>query len=386
MSNYPVKLAFSVDEYRARVAAVQRCIAAAGIDALLCHTFPNICYLTGFETIGAHKYYLLIVRPEGDPVLLTQDFEAHNGRVSSWLSDFATYPVWADPIGVSRDLLASLGLAEGRLGVEMDATTLTPHTWGRLREALPNATFVDATGTVEALRLIKSPAEVAVLREAGRLSGLGVQAALDAVAEGKTDNDVAQASYAALIGGGSEYMCYAPIVTVGARSGVPHTTHRRIPIRRGDPVFIEVGACIARYSAPIMRTAVIGPPTDQIRRMADACIASVNTQIEHIRPGIPAREVALKASACVAAAVAEGLIWHGYYGYTIGLGFPPEWSDGPGAIAENSDLILQPGMVFHCSTSLRDAGRCGVAFSETVAVTASGCEVLTTGDRTLVER
>lgn len=386
MSNYPVTLAFSIDEYRTRVAAVQRYVAAAGLDALLCHTFSNICYLTGFETIGAHKYYLLVVRPEGDPILLTQDFEAHNGRVSAWLSDFATHPVWADPIDVSRDLLASLGLAKGRLGVEMDATTLTPRTWGRFQAALPNASFVDATGTVEALRLIKSPAELAYLREAGRLSGLGVQAALDAVAEGKTDNDVAQASYAALIGGGSEYMCYAPIVTVGARSGVPHTTHRRIPIRRGDPVFIEVGACLARYSAPIMRTAVIGPPTAQIRRMADACIASVNRQIACIRPGVPAREVALKASDCVAAVVAEGLIWHGYYGYTIGVGFPPEWSDGPGAISENSDLILQPGMVFHCSTSLRDAGRCGVAFSETIAVTASGCEVLTTGERTLVER
>ena len=386
MSDHPATLAVSVDEYRTRVAAVQQYLATTGLDALLCHTFPNICYLTGFETIGAHKYYLLIVRPEGDPVLLTQDFEAHNGRVSSWLSDFVAHPLWADPINVSRDTLASLGLSEGRLGVEMDATILTPRTWGRFREALPKATFVDATGTVEALRLIKSPAELAILREAGRLSGLGAQAALDAVAEGKTDNDVAQASYAALIGGGSEYMCYAPIVTVGPRSGVPHTTHRRIPIRHGDPVFIEVGACIARYSAPIMRTAVVGPPTDQIRRMADACIASVNTQIESIRPGIPAREVALKARACVADVVAEGLIWHGYYGYTIGLGFPPEWSDGPGAISENSDLVLQPGMVFHCSTSLRDAGRCGVAFSETVAVTASGCEVLTTGDRTLVER
>ena len=55
MSDHPAALAFSVEEYRTRVAAVQQYLAATGLDALLCHTFPNICYLTGFETIGADR-------------------------------------------------------------------------------------------------------------------------------------------------------------------------------------------------------------------------------------------------------------------------------------------------------------------------------------------
>ncbi|MBM3261907.1 MAG: aminopeptidase P family protein [candidate division Zixibacteria bacterium] len=378
-------LSFSTDEYRARVAAVQHRIAEAGLDALLCHSFPNICYLTGFETVGAHKYFMLVIRPEGEPSLLTQDFEAHNGRISSWLTDtIVPHSLWDDPIDASRDLLCLLKLEHGRLGVEMDATTLTPDRYRRLCAALPDATLIDASGTVEDVRLIKSPTELGYIRRAAYLSSTGMAAAIDAVVEGGTDNDVARASYDVMIGGGSEYMCYAPIVTVGPRSGIPHSTHRRITLRHGDPVFIEVGACIARYSAPMMRTAVIGPPSDQVRRMADACIASVETMIQQIRPGIAAREVALESRRCVADVVAKGLIWHGYYGYTIGLGFPPEWSDGPGAIAENSDLVLRPGMVFHCSTSLRQAGVCGVAFSETIAVTETGCEVMTQGTRELV--
>jgi Xaa-Pro aminopeptidase len=376
-------LAFSPEEYRARVRAVQARLAGQGLDALLCHAFPNICYLTGFETVAAHKYFMLALRPEGDPILLSQDFEAHNALVSAWTGRPVTYPVWGDGIDASRDLLQQLGLADKRLGVDYEASSLTAARWLRLREALPRAVFVDASGLVEGVRVVKSPAEVACLRQAARLSSLGMEAAIEAVAEGRTDNDVALASYEAMIGGGSEYMCYPPIVTVGARSGIPHTTHRRVPIRRGDPVFIEVGACIHRYSAPMMRTAVAGPPSDRVKRMADACIASVDTLIAHIRPGIPARQVALAARNCLEEAVAAGLIWHGYYGYSVGLGFPPEWSDSPAAISEQSDLILQPGMVFHCSTSLREAARCGTAFSETVAVTDTGCEVLTEGPRLL---
>ncbi len=211
-----------------------------------------------------------------------------------------------------------------------------------------------------------------------------VRAAIDATAAGKTDNDLALAGYQAIIGGGGEYMCYDPIVTVGGRSGIPHTTHRRVAMNHGDVVFMEMGACIHRYNAPIMRTIVIGPPADQVRRMAEACCASVNTLIEHIKPGIPARDVALRAQACLDDVLAAGLIWHGYYGYSVGLGFPPEWNDSPVEITVNSETILQPGMVFHCNTSLRDVGRYGTAFSETVLVTDRGCDVLTNGPRVLV--
>lgn len=379
-----LSLSFTPDEYRGRVRAVQHALAERDLDALLCLTFPNICYLTGFQTVGAHKYFLLVLLRDGDPVLLSQDFEIHNARVSAWTTDHVTYPVGGDAVEATRRLLIDRGLAERRLGIELDAPSLRVPDYLRLRNALPHATVIDASGTVEAVRLIKSPAEIAYLRQAARLSSAGMRAAIEEAAEGATDNDLALAGYRAMIGGGSEYMCYDPIVTVGPRSGIPHTTHRRTTIHRGDAVFMEMGACIHRYSAPIMRTVIIGPPSDPVRRMADACCASVNTLIDHIKPGAPARQVALRARACLDDVLAVGLVWHGYYGYTVGLGFPPEWSDGPAFIGEESDLILRPGMVFHCSTSLRDVGRYGAAFSETVVVTDTDCEVLTDVPRALV--
>ena len=89
-----------------------------------------------------------------------------------------------------------------------------------------------------------------------------MQAALDAVREGVTDNTLAAVAAERLFRAGSEYCCYQPIVTVGRRSGVPHSTFHRVAMRRGDPVFLEIGACVNRYSSPLMRTAVVGPPTE----------------------------------------------------------------------------------------------------------------------------
>src|SRR5437868_12178927 len=112
-----------------------------------------------------------------------------------------------------------------------------------------------------------------------------MQAAIAVIAEGRSDNDVAAAAAECLICEGSEYMCYQPIVTVGPRSGVPHSTFQRVPINRGESVFMEFGACIRRYSSPIMRTAVLGEPPDKMKQMFGMCLASVTTSLANLKPG-----------------------------------------------------------------------------------------------------
>jgi Xaa-Pro aminopeptidase len=203
------------------------------------------------------------------------------------------------------------------------------------------------------------------------------------VAEGATDQEVARAAYDALIGGGSEYMALDPIVTVGPRSGIPHSTHRRARINRGDTVLIELGANIHRYTAASFRTAVAGPPTDQVQAMSDACIASLNELIARMKPGALAHDVAVAADAAWRGEI-ERYVWHGIYAYSLGIGFPIDWNDCPALIKRGVNLELKPGMVFHCTTSLRDPAKLGTAYSETVLITATGAEALTGVPRRLV--
>ena len=81
-----------------------------------------------------------------------------------------------------------------------------------------------------------------------------------------------------------------------------------------------------------------------------------------------------------------GWVWHGIYAYSVGLGFPPEWNDSDVLVVKGSATVLRPGMVFHCSTSIRDPGILGATCSETVLITERGCEVLTDLPRELFVR
>jgi Xaa-Pro dipeptidase len=178
-------------------------------------------------------------------------------------------------------------------------------------------------------------------------------------------------------------MCLDPIVTVGPRAGLPHSTHRRVTIAPGDTVFIEIGACLDRYTAPLMRTAVAGAPSPVVREAAAACRAANDTAIAALQPGVPACEVALAAER-VWAGVLPGRIWHGIYAYSVGLSFPPKWDDCPFTVRVTDKAPLREGMVLHATTSLRQPGEWGVTFSETVVVTADGAERLTVSPRELV--
>jgi Xaa-Pro aminopeptidase len=367
-------LAFHVDEYRARLAKVQAVMAARGLDALLLKNRADVCYLTGMETCYMVAFHAAVVPAVGDPILLASEFEMLNARLGAWCEDRVTFAVQSDPIETVCRTLRDRGLAQRRIGVELQV--LTAEQYKAIERWLPVAALLEAGDILPRVKVIKSSAEIAYLRESARLSTLGMQASLAEVRAGRTDNDVAAAASAAMIRGGSEFMCIEPIVTTGGRSGIPHSTFHRTVIRPGDAIFIEVGACVCRYSAPLMRTAAVTPVADPIRRAADACHDSLNALIEHMLPGMLGRDVALKAKAAWTP-LCKTLIWHGIYAYSVGIGFPPDWNDAPLCITEDSDVVLLPGMCFHATTSLREAGKFGTAFSETVLITEKGNEVLT---------
>jgi Xaa-Pro aminopeptidase len=360
---------------------VQALMAEREIDVLLCHHAPNVCYLTGMESVLWIKHFLAMVAREGDPTLVCEAFEMPNALYSVWTEDRVGYDIERDPVDVIRELLLPRGLLGKRIGIER--RELRWPFYERLAAALSGAELVDASDLVDRVKVIKSDPEIAHLRTAAALTDRGMQAALDTVAEGSTDQEVARAAYDALIGGGSEYMALDPIVTVGPRSGIPHSTHRRTRINRGDTVLVELGANIHRYTAASFRTAVAGPPTDQVRAMSDACLASLNELIARMKPGASGHDVAVAADAAWSGEIKQ-YVWHGIYAYSLGIGFPIDWNDCPALIKRGVDLELKPGMVFHCTTSLRDPAKIGTAYSETVLITETGAEALTGVPRRLV--
>lgn len=324
--------------------------------------------------------FAAFVPPQGEPALLASEFEMPNAEATAWCADRVTCKVGDDPVELWARTIAERSGAKAHVGVEMK--TLSVRQYARLSELLPEVSWSDESALLPNLMTIKSAAEIEPMRAAGRLSTLGMQASLDECAPGRTDNDLAAAAYNAMVRGGSEFMCVEPIVTVGNRSGIPHSTFRRTRLERGDAILVEVGGCYHRYTAPLMRTAATAPVHDEVRRAADGARDSLSTLLEQMRPGNRAGDAARRAGSAWGE-ICRGLIWHGIYGYSVGVGFPPDWNDAPLLITEDSNWSFKPGMCFHATTSLRRAQEFGVAFSETVLITENGNEVLTGTPREL---
>jgi len=371
------ELAFGRDEYGARVERVRRQMDERGLDVLLMLNPVSTKYLTGYQTSSLSNYQCLALPRSGEPALLLWELEAPGAFLTSWVDDVATYQTGDDKFRATREFLAARGMAGGKLGIERDGRYVSGHDHEQLTRALAGLALADGSGIVRRVLRVKSAQEVAYLQEAGRLTATGMRAAIEAAAPGVSDNQVAAAAHQALIGAGSEFPCVSPVVTTGRRSGIPHTTHRRVRIEPGDAVLIELGGCYHRYTTPLMRTVFVGRPPDGAWAVAEAALAALQRLMVILRPGIPA-EAVVPEIAPLLPLDDPAVVFHHTYGYSVGLGFPPTWADDPGlTLIRGNPTVLEPGMVFHCTMSLRRREQYGVAMSDTLLVTETGCEPLT---------
>jgi Xaa-Pro dipeptidase len=380
-------LAFPRTEYERRVGAVRDAMRSRGIDLLLVSNTSNWCYLTGYDTTMPSCYGVGILPLEGDLAAHTAELEVPCALYNSMVESLSVYE-WYDARTTAEqlaDVLLERGYGDKTVGIEMGY----PETFAigaydtksflTLQQSMPAARFIDATHLVLDVRVVKTPAELNMMRTAGRYTWAGLEASLAAAAEGRTDNEVAAAGYQAMIAAGSELMSIDGMCMVGHRAGLgPHMPFKRTRLQPGDTVYLEYTGTHNRYNAPSMRSAVIGTVSSDVRRVSDAALETVDLLIDNIAPGRTGDDVA-RAARKGLEPVAEEVWFHGGYGYSIGLGMQPSWTEAAMYIAEGEERELRPGMTFHLPICIFAPRRFGIGYSESVAVTEDGCEVLTPG-------
>ena len=378
---------FPKKEYTERLSKVRKQMKSSDLNGFL--AFEPAChfYLTGFQSINSTDYRVLVITLDKDPSLIVWgDSELPAAYITTWLSgeNIIGYSTGEDNIKVTHRVLENLGLKNKKIGLEEDSSLLTPEAYNRLTGTF-DAQFVNSSNLVKGVMSLKSEGEIEYIRKAAGITEKGMSAAIDSIKEGVTDNEVAKEASQAMLAAGSEYMCMQPIVTSGMRSGIPHSTHRRVKLEKGDSVLLEMSGCYNRYNAPMMRSAFVGKPTKRAKEISVGCKIALDNVLNALGPGKTFDEVA-KAGKKGISEIKEPIIFHKVYGYSIGIGFPPTWADnGELLILEGDDRKLKPGMVFHHTMSVRDPGKYGIALSETSLITESGCEVLTSFDRELFQ-
>ena len=378
------ELPFSLDEYHERVSKVRKVMGHQGFDALLIFQPANIHYLTGYTTFSVGETCILVLPLEGDPALHVGATEIPAALMSGWIDDVHPYN-WNELEQIGPGLTSTLkekGLESKRIGLELERGGYVLGLHQELEMALPGITFVDASSLIQGVKVVKSSTELEYMRRAGAMTWAGIEASYAAIRPGVTDTEVARAAHDGIMGAGSDFLCGNPIVNSGERSSWHHATHRRVPINVGDTVFMEYSGCYERYNAPMMRTAVVGPPSDDVKRISEAVKETVSLVIDGAKAGRTSHDVAAGARRGYESLESE--VWYmGVCGYSVGAEFPPGWADCPVKIGEGVDIVLKPGMTFHLPIMFRVPGKFGVGMSETIAITETGCEVLTQQERSL---
>ena len=377
----PQEMAFSRAEYDTRIARVREAMAQQDLDVLLVHHLPNFCYLAGNQSPLANWYACMILPREGEVVAQVIDIEVANLMIHGWDNENIYDLDWLRQPGAPAQLaeiLKDRGYANKRIGLEFRLPGCSALTLEELRQRLPDAVIVDASDLVLSFRAVKSPAEMAHMREAARITDIGMEAGLQAVAPDCTDNDLLRASYGAMIEAGSEYVSIQPLIYAGRGTSLTHVVAKGRTIGVGDAAAIELAGVRQRYSAPLFRTAVVGEPSDLIKSLRDYVMSAHSLLFENARPGRAASDVyrAVVKGLDGVKLPAEAVGRFPGVGYAVGLGFPPDWAEHSMYVNEHHDRLLEEGMCFHAPLSAMVLGKVAVVVSECWTVTASGVEPL----------
>lgn len=276
----PLPPPLPADAFRERQARLRAEAKARGIDVLVVTPSTNLAYAANLEIGRSERLTALLLFTEGPAVLVTPAFEEANHRRTAVVDDAKIWQEEEDPIAlVARTL-------EGRKTIGMEgstayatATALASATSARLEEATP---------VFDALRMIKSPEEQAFIREAGRRTGLAIEATHKQIRAGMSESDLArilEEEFAAqgVRGGG--------LVQFGPSSAFPHGAPAERRLAKGDAVLIDCGCRVRGYTSDVTRTILFGSPSNEYRKVYATVDRAQLAGIDALKAGITGEDV-----------------------------------------------------------------------------------------------
>jgi Xaa-Pro dipeptidase len=370
---------FSAEELAARREAVSEKLVGRGLDGLLVFRQESMYYLTGYDTFGYVFFQCLYLGADGETMtLLTRTPDVRQADHTSVISDIR---VWydvedANPAMDLREILDEHGCRGKRLGIETDAYGLTGYNLKRVETTLDGfCELVEASDLVTALRAIKSPAEIAYVREAARLADLGFDRAVESAGPGAFEGDVLAALQGAIFEGGGDFPANEVIIGSGPRALLFRSAAGMRRMDAADQLSLEWAGSYRHYHAAMMRTLAVGEASGYQRHLFSAVREALEEMTGALAPGRPVGEVDDAHRRVLDAA---GLREHRFAacGYSLGTTFSPNWMDWPMLFSGNT-VLAEPGMVFflHCIITDSESG-IAMSLGHTCLVTGNGREVL----------
>ena len=377
--------------HETRILELQRRMKDAGVDSFLIADPDSVFFFTGFWGYLGMEFgrpTILMVPREGESSLITPAMEGDMARAMTRMRDLRE---WTDGMGGEwMEHLSTLLTGNRGRTVMLESSKTHPTVATATREAAKDARFKDGSSLISAMRMIKSDAEIAVMRQAGKVAEAMVAGGRAAIGEGVPEYELALAVIAAgtrkaaefLSQKGEDPLMSPTIYNLQILQSGPHTclVHRRSTVKRvakGDPIyFCFCGiANLKQFKLGFDREFFVGSATDEQARTYETAVRAQQAALAMIKPGAIAADVH---------AAAEDVYRSAGFGlaYRTGRGIGYSFLEEP-QLKRGDPTRLQPGMTFAVDGGITVPGKFGARIGDSIVVTKGGFEYLTNYPREL---
>jgi Xaa-Pro aminopeptidase len=356
-----------------RLELVRDSVRAVGLDAVLLTPGPDLRYVTGYDAKQLERLTCLVVPAKGDPALFVPRLElpaAQDSPAGSLGLEILPWEETVDPFAMVAGLLGNVS-----------AVGLSDRMWAlfvlRFRDVLPSTRLALASRALRPLRIRKTPAEVAALREAGEAIDRVHVRVPGWLRAGRTEREVGVDIAEAILAEGHATVDFV-IVASGPNAASPHHEVSDRVLEPGDAVVVDIGGAMpSGYCSDSTRTYAIGEPPAEFTAYYKVLHDAQEAACAAVRPGVTAESVDAAAREPIAA-VGYGKAFFHRTGHGIGL----ESHEDPYIVAGNGE-VLEPGMAFSVEPGIYP-GPHGARIEDIVVCTADGYERLNNTPRELL--
>ena len=377
-------MSFSNQEYKTRLKKVKKSMQDKGIDLLISHDTANMYYLTGYDAWSFYYAQCVLVHTDLDePLCFVRAQDAGGAYIKTYLNreniivyDENYIHKWPKhPYDYLVEIIKKKKWDKLSIGVEMDAHYFTAFCYEKIKYGLPNAKIKDSNRLVNWVRLIKSEAEIGFMKSAATITEKAMSTAMKVIDKGVRQCDAVGEIQKTLFYGtenvGGEYASITTLLPTGLGTSASHLTATQEKFKNGESTIIEISGCVKRYHAPLARTVQLGKPEQKKIDAMNATIEALNSGIDLVKPGNTADDV---AKGFWKVLDKYKIKKESRTGYSIGIGYPPDWGEHTLNIYKGDMTELKPNITFHM-IAVMQFGNWGVEASESIRVTENGNEL-----------
>ncbi|HJT89479.1 MAG TPA: Xaa-Pro peptidase family protein [Bryobacteraceae bacterium] len=348
------------NEFHQRRQAVAAGLAKRKLDALLVSFSPNLRYLTGFT--GSNGSLLLL--PDRAIFFTDPRYQIQSRQEVTCQVKISKGPLVLDILAA----ISRLGIR--RIGYE--PARMTCDLFQSLQSRLPmKASLHPVAGWIEELRMIKSPAELALIRRSVETNSRAFEQTVARLRPSVKEQDLAAELEFRMRRLGAEKPAFETIVAGGARSALPHAQPTPARLVPGGLVVVDMGALQEGYCSDMTRMLFVGKPTPKVKRAYRAVLEAQLAALDAVRAGVSTAHVDGQARKVLRSYGLDKAFVHST-GHGLGLEIHE-----PPRLGKQDKGHLQSGMAITIEPGVYLEGFGGIRIEDTVVVTPSGCEILT---------